>query len=511
MLTSAWRSPAALSPFQPASTDHRYSAVNCWRSLGHGGADVESSGAVTARERRPDAVPVSRSMQYRQFAAPQALARVEGGAVAVGVARVALLAAQARRQNRCRRERKVRLPVQRRARRTVTAVEQAHESVGQVAAVVGNVVVLLEALQPDARDPGMARRRLAREAQVFARGAAHAAGAREIVVRPRFAPLGFVAPVAVEARDDVRLGDSRDRAPRAPAAGVKRQVERCTVGTLRVAPGTVRQRDEAVVDREGVVAVVEVGMQQREVRAPGALGGEPELQPRGRLVAAVGVVAPEEAVVAESVADRALQHGAPGAGEVLARGEPAARGRAGRPEAIAADRELRAEFPDRLRVARLHLDQPAERIRPVARALRAAQHLHLLHVECRGDHADAAEVDLVHQETDGRIRRALVLLELADAPQLEVARARTRAGPGQRGNLRQQLLEMDHGCLAHVPGSEHGHPARPLGHRHRPQRGRHENGLELHRRLRRRCGGAHQEARDKWQRFQRHACSLRRS
>ena len=163
----------------------------------------------------------------------------------------------------------------------------------------------------------------------------------------------------------------------------------------------------------------------------------------------------------------------------VARGEAAARDRAGRPEAVAADGELGVELAHRLRIARLDLDEPAERIRAVARALRAAQHLHLLDVESRGDHADAAEVDLVHQESDGRIRRALVLLELADAAQLEVARARARPGPGQRRNLRQQFLEMDDGGLAHVLGGEHGDAARTLGDRHGPQRGRHENGLEL--------------------------------
>ncbi len=138
--------------------------------------------------------------------------------------------------------------------------------------------------------------------------------------------------------------NARDRAPLGAAAGVEREVERRAVGTLRVAPGPVRQRVEAVVDRKRVVAVVEVGVQQREVRPPGALGGEPELQPRRRLVAAVGVVAAEEAVVAEAVADRALQHRAPGAREIRTRGEAAARDRAGRPEPVAADGELGAEL-----------------------------------------------------------------------------------------------------------------------------------------------------------------------
>ena len=106
-------------------------------------------------------------------------------------------------------------------------------------------------------------------------------------------------------------------------------------------------------------------------------------------------------------------------------------------------------------IARLELDQAAERVRAVARALRAAQHLDLLDVEQRGDHADAAEVDLVDQEADRRIGRALVLLELADSAQLEVARARAGAGPGQRRKLRQQLLEVHDAGLVHRRPSEH--------------------------------------------------------
>jgi hypothetical protein len=51
-------------------------------------------------------------------------------------------------------------------------------------------------------------------------------------------------------------------------------------------------------------------------------------------------------------------------------------------------------------IARLDLDEAAQRIRAVSRALGTAQHLDLLDVEGRGDHADAAEVDLVDEEAD---------------------------------------------------------------------------------------------------------------
>ena len=109
--------------------------------------------------------------------------------------------------------------------------------------------------------------------------------------------------------DSAQAGSTAARRPQ----GGMSKVERGAVGALRILPGPVRQRREAVVDRERIVAVVEIGVQQREVRAPAVLRFEPELEPRRRLVAAVRVVTPEEPVLAEPVAHRALEHGTPGA------------------------------------------------------------------------------------------------------------------------------------------------------------------------------------------------------
>ena len=68
------------------------------------------------------------------------------------------------------------------------------------------------------------------------------------------------------------------------------------------------------------------------------------------------------------------------------------------------------------------VDQPGQRVGAIARALRSAQHFDLLDVEGAGGHADPAEVDVVDQQTDRRIRRPLVLLQLTHPAQQVMAR-----------------------------------------------------------------------------------------
>ena len=91
---------------------------------------------------------------------------------------------------------------------------------------------------------------------------------------------------------------------------------------------------------------------------------------------------------------------------------------------------------------RAHIDEPAERIGAVASALRAAQHLDAIDVEQGRDAAETREVDVVDDEADRRIRRAVVLLELADAAQLKVTRARALARKVQVGNAADRFFEV---------------------------------------------------------------------
>ncbi len=95
----------------------------------------------------------------------------------------------------------------------------------------------------------------------------------------------------------------------------------------------------------------------------------------------------------------------------------------------------------------MHVDEPGERIGAVARALRPAKHFDLFDIEQRRDGANTAEIDIVDNEPNGWIWRALVLRKLADATNLEITRPVTVAGPVQVGHELGQLLEMLHGEL----------------------------------------------------------------
>ncbi len=242
---------------------------------------------------------------------------------------------------------------------------------------------------------------------------------------------------------------------------------------------------------ETSVAVVEVGVQECEVGPPGRILSKAKLEARSRLVAGVGVVAAQETVAAESVAGRMLQHRAPCPRERAAVGQRPPGRDAGGPQPVVADRYFAVERPLGDGVARLQLDEPAERVRAVTRSLRAAQDLDLLEVEQRGDHADAAEVDLVHKETDRRIRRALVLLEFADAAQLVVARPRARARPGQRRQERQQFLQVYDAGIANGFASQYRDPAGSCVRAPHTQGRCDDHGLERCRRRRDACRRSH--------------------
>src|SRR5690606_23062354 len=174
-----------------------------------------------------------------------------------------------------------------------------------------------------------------------------------------------------------------------------------------------------------VVAVIHVEVERGRLDADALADDELELSAQRQLVAAVWVVPAEINVVAEAVDLVAMQRHA------IPRSPPERSAEGGavcsRSVVTAGQLEVRGQRLGRLGGA--HVDEPAERVRAVARPLRTAQHLDALDVEQRRDGADRREVDVVDQETDRRIRRALVLLELADAAQLKVPRSGPFAGP----------------------------------------------------------------------------------
>ena len=84
------------------------------------------------------------------------------------------------------------------------------------------------------------------------------------------------------------------------------------------------------------------------------------------------------------------------------------------------------------------------------------QHLDLIDVEQGGCRAEAAEIDVVDEETDRRVGSALILLQLADTADLEVSGERGVAGPIEIGHERHDVLEILLTCLAQRLGVEDG-------------------------------------------------------
>ena len=104
--------------------------------------------------------------------------------------------------------------------------------------------------------------------------------------------------------------------------------------------------------------------------------------------------------------------------QVVTSGNRAAKRNAARERVVVADRELHSRIPCARCLRAANIDETSQGIRAVTSALRAAQHFDLLHVEERCDCANAAEIDVVDQETHRRIGRALVLLEFTHAANL---------------------------------------------------------------------------------------------
>jgi hypothetical protein len=98
------------------------------------------------------------------------------------------------------------------------------------------------------------------------------------------------------------------------------------------------------------------------------------------------------------------------------------------------------------------------------------QHLDLVDVEQRGRRAEAAEIDVVDEETDRRVGSALVLLQLADTSNLEVSRERGVAGPIEIGHERHDVLEILLARLAQCLRVEDSDASRKLLVRNRHER-----------------------------------------
>ena len=215
-----------------------------------------------------------------------------------------------------------------------------------------------------------------------------------------------------------------------------------------------------VVGGPGVVAVVEIGAESRghEAQTVALVG---HLGPRQGLLAAIGVVDPQVAVLAEAV-------GAPGA--VPDPRRPPLPGRevqgAGvAQQAVAAGRQGRLLDRGRGGIGGPQVDQPGHGVRPEEGRLGALEDLGLVEVVEESRHAEAAQVDIVHDESHREAGRAFagVVAALADAADLEVARPRGAAGPVEVGHGGDQLVQVVAARSGQAPPVEDGHRGGDLG------------------------------------------------
>ena len=274
------------------------------------------------------------------------------------------------------------------------------------------------------------------EPQFLAEGGAAAGEVAEALV-------GGGRPVVVVAVAGGGAGDLGDRGEAQAGAGGDR-AEAGAAGVLLIAAGLVAEGAFAVVVQgELVEPVAQAGVEEAALEPPagGQRGGEAEAA--GGLVAGVGGAA-EGDVPPEAVVGVPMQAKAEGrAARRGARDEGAAEGEPDGAEAIASRGALQAARPAGGGGGGDEADEPAGGIGPEGPGLRTAEHLHLVHVEGAGEPAEAGEVEVIHQKAHRGIGRlALVLGVFADAAELEVARAGGAAGPGQPGDLVDEVTEV---------------------------------------------------------------------
>ncbi len=263
----------------------------------------------------------------------------------------------------------------------------------------------------------------------------------------------------------------------------------------------VGEHRQAVVDGKRVITVSDVRIQYGEIHRQRVRREPSETAANARLVTTVGIVPSEIGVVPEAIA--LVVVGADPKQERLAGAERTTERDTAGQGIVTTSGELHASFAFSGRHGALHVHESGQRIRAVAGALGTAQHLYALDVERRRNRADAAEIDVVDQETDGRIGRALVLLQFADAADLQVPCAMAVARPVQVRHHVDQFLEVLHRELPDLVGVEDRDARRHLARRPPAEVCRHDDFLDsLRVRLERRrkqegCGGSAMDQRRK--------------
>ena len=188
---------------------------------------------------------------------------------------------------------------------------------------------------------------------------------------------------------------------------------------LSIPARPVREDRQAVVDGKGIVAIVNICPKARQPDTPVLTRLPVETCANRSFVPTIGIVAAQVGIRAKTVA------------LVVMRTQPIPRATFGQrathsnttaQRAIAANQQAELTFERITGLGTLHIDQTCQRICAVTSALRASQDFDLLNIPERCDGANTAEVNIIDDQTDGRVWCSLVLGELTDTANLNVLR-----------------------------------------------------------------------------------------
>ena len=122
--------------------------------------------------------------------------------------------------------------------------------------------------------------------------------------------------------------------------------------------------------------------------------------------------------------------------------------------------EFAGKFVSRSRT--LHINEPGQCVGPVTRSLGTSQDFNLFNIPQRRNRPDTAEIDIVHDKSDRRVWGALVLRQLTDPADLNVARPVTITGPVEIGQAADEFFKMLDGRSRDRFGVQHGDTGRDI-------------------------------------------------
>jgi hypothetical protein len=238
---------------------------------------------------------------------------------------------------------------------------------------------------------------------------------------------------------------------------------------LGVLTGLVGAGRAPVVQRENVVAVVDIKVKHGEFGMQPGRGLPHEISAQAELIDVLGVVAAQECVLDETVA-LDVAHGDPGA-EIF--GERAAHRATDGPAVERAVTALEFRLETVAGFAPDDVNHSGERACTATRTLRTAQDLDLIDIEKHCSGGGVRKLDAVDRQTDrGKVLGIYELFQVTDATNLDETRTGTAAREVHIGRDAQRLLEVgrtafrdyaliDHArtaCVAHLLGRAEAGP-----------------------------------------------------